>query len=181
MDSLGRSPRLKDIPMKSAQDSHVIKNFQSQLWTARSTGSSYLSSGRSRICQWRTKTKRLKYTGCKKDVPLNRRLLKSLLHTYTGRSLRSWYPNRKDRTCSTLSLQLLSVICCYQHVSELSSFMVNKSYFTNSQQPEMSHHFGRHNVAKQGASVVYVTKSGDMRRSIISPQKRCGGVATAGA
>lgn len=63
---------------------------------------------------------------CKKDVPLNRRLLKSLLHTYTGRSLRSWYPNRKDRTCSTLSLQLLSVICCYQHVSELSSFMVNK-------------------------------------------------------
>lgn len=126
MDSLGRSPRLKDIPMKSAQDSHVIKNVQSQLWTARSTGSSYLSSGRSRICQWLTKTKRLKYTGCKKDVPLNCRLLKSLLHTYTGRSLRSWYPNRKDRTCSTSSLQLLSVICCYQHVSELSSFMVNK-------------------------------------------------------
>ena len=85
-----------------------------------------LSSGRSRICQWLTKTKRLKYTGCKKDVPMNRRLLKSLLHTYTGRSLRSWYPNRKDRTCSTSSLQLLSVICCYQHVSELSSFMVNK-------------------------------------------------------
>lgn len=186
MDSLGRSPRLKDIPMKSAQDSHVIKNFQSQLWTARSTGSSYLSSGRSRMCQWLTKTKRLKYTGCKKDVPLNRRLLKSLLHTYTGRSLRSWYPKRKDRTCSTSSLQLLSVICCYQHVSELSSLYNGEqtkstSYFTNSQQPEMSRHFGRHNVAKQGASVVYVTKSGDMRRSIISPQKRCGEVATAGA
>ena len=45
----------------------------------------------------------------------------------------------------------------------------------------MSRHFGRHNVAKQGASVVYVTKSGDMRRSIISPQKRYGEVATAGA
>ena len=88
MDSLGRSPQLKNIPMKSVQDSHVIKNFQSQLWTAGSTGSSYLRSGRPKIC--------------------------------------SWYPNRKARTCSTSSLQLLSVICCYQHLSELSSFMVNE-------------------------------------------------------
>lgn len=70
-----------------------------------------------------------------------------------------------------------ATVSCYKHASELSSFIVNKlnqniskSHFTNSQQPETSHH-GRHNVAEQGASVVYVTKSGDMRRSIISPRK----------